>query len=141
MAKPTVKAQFIDPMLLLRTDKLPEGDDWQYELKLDGYRAIAFKSGGEVHLRSRNDNDFDKRYPAIVTALSRMPDETVLDGEVVALDPEGRPSFNALQNYASSQTPLLYYVFDVLILAGNDLRAERLARRPALLQDRVFPNV
>src|ERR1051325_4991515 len=126
MAKPKAKAQFIDPMLLLRTDKLPEGDDWQYELKLDGYRAIAFKSGGQVHLRSRNDNEFDRRYPAIVKALSRMPDETVLDGEVVALDAEGRPSFNALQNFGSSQTPILYYVFDALILAGKDFRAEPL---------------
>jgi bifunctional non-homologous end joining protein LigD len=86
MTKPKAKAEFIDPMLLVRTDKLPEGDSWQYELKLDGYRAIAFKSGGHVHLRSRNNNDFDRRYPAIVKALSRMPDETVLDGEVVALD-------------------------------------------------------
>src|SRR6516225_3582623 len=109
MGSSQTKARFIEPMLLLRTNRLPEGAAWQYELKLDGYRAIAFKSGGHVHLRSRNNNDFDRRYPAIVKALSRMPDETVLDGEVVALDAEGRPSFNALQNFASGQTPLLYY--------------------------------
>src|SRR5258706_15110035 len=64
-------------MLLLRTDKLPEGEKWRYEIKLDGFRAIAFKMGGGVHLRSRNDKDFNSKYPAIVKALSAMPDETV----------------------------------------------------------------
>jgi ATP-dependent DNA ligase len=111
-----IKATFIEPMLLLRTEKLPEGPDWLMELKLDGYRALAIKTGGQVHLRSHNDNDFGHRYPAIVKALAPMPDETVIDGEVVALDTEGRPSFNALQNFSSSGAPLHYFIFDVLIL-------------------------
>jgi bifunctional non-homologous end joining protein LigD len=81
-----VKARFIEPMLLLRTDRLPEGSAWQYELKFDGYRAIAIKNGGKVELRSRNDNDFTLRYRGIVKALASMPDETIIDGEVVALD-------------------------------------------------------
>jgi bifunctional non-homologous end joining protein LigD len=81
------KARFIEPMLLLRTEKLPEGDPWAYELKLDGYRALAFKTGGQIHLRSRNDNDFNGRYPSIVKAMEAMPEDTVIDGEVVALDP------------------------------------------------------
>ena len=55
------KAAFVEPMLLLPSSDLPDGTAWLYELKLDGYRAIAFKSGGEVHLRSRNDNDFNKK--------------------------------------------------------------------------------
>jgi bifunctional non-homologous end joining protein LigD len=63
-----VKAKFIEPMLLLRTDKLPDSPDLLYEIKLDGYRAIAFKSGGKIHLRSRNDNDFAVRYAAIAKA-------------------------------------------------------------------------
>ena len=69
-------------MLLLQTDRLPEGPYQSYELKLDGYRALAIKTGGRVKLRSRNDNDLNGRYPAIVKALSAMPDETVIDGEV-----------------------------------------------------------
>ena len=82
-----VRARFIDPMLLLRTDSLPnDGDRWEYQLKFDGYRAIAFKTGGKIHLRSRNDNDFTRRYPAVVRGLAKMPDETVIDGEIVALD-------------------------------------------------------
>jgi DNA ligase D-like protein (predicted ligase) len=138
MAAPLTKADFIDPMLLLRTDKLPEGPQWQYEVKLDGYRAIAFKSGGKVHLRSRNDKDFNTRYPAIAKALAGMPDETVIDGEVVALDASGRPSFNALQNHGSSTTPILYYMFDVMIIDGQDVMAEPLKRRRELLQTRVL---
>ena len=65
-----IKAIFTEPMLLLRTEKLPEGADWLYEIKLDGYRALAIKSGGKVELRSRNDNDFTVRYANIAKALS-----------------------------------------------------------------------
>ena len=93
---PPSLAGFIDPMLLLPAAELPESDNWLIELKLDGFRAIAFKTGGKVYLRSRNDKDFNGRYPAIIRALDGMPDETVVDGEVVALDRDGRPSFNAL---------------------------------------------
>jgi bifunctional non-homologous end joining protein LigD len=138
MAASQTKAHFIEPMLLLRTAKLPQGTNWAYEVKLDGYRAIAFKSGGRVHLRSRNNKDFNGRYPAIVKALSAMPDETVIDGEVVTLDESGRPSFNSLQNYASGKTRLLYYVFDVMIVSGRDLLSESLMSRRELLQSRVL---
>jgi len=73
-----------------------------YELKLDGYRAIAAKADGRVHLWSRNENDFAGRYPSIAKALMKLPDQTVVDGEIVALDESGKPSFNALQNYGSA---------------------------------------
>jgi ATP-dependent DNA ligase len=81
---PKAKAAFIEPMLLLRTEALPEGADWLYELKLDGYRALAIKTRGQVQLRS-NDNDFSLRSPGIVKALASLPDGTVIDGELVAL--------------------------------------------------------
>src|ERR1700684_1741927 len=100
-------------MSLLRTKRLPEGPNWAYELRLDGYRALVFKSYGVAHLRSRNNKSFDSKYPAIVQALARLPDETAIDGEVVALDESGRPSFNALQK-RSVTTQLCHYVFDVL---------------------------
>src|SRR5262245_28494449 len=108
-------------MLLLKTEKLPGGAEWLYELTLDGYRTIDFKTHVKVHLRSLNNKDFDKRDPLIVTALAGMANETIIDGEVVALDDNGRPSFHALQNLASTKTPILYYVFDVMLLEGVDV--------------------
>jgi bifunctional non-homologous end joining protein LigD len=128
-------------MLLLPADTLPEGPRWLYELKLDGYRAIAFKRNGAVHLRSRNDNDFSVRYPGVAKALSKLPDHTVIDGELVAFDSDGRPSFSALQNYGSAAAPVVYYVFDVMILAGRDVMREPLERRRALLEKKVLPNL
>jgi ATP dependent DNA ligase domain len=98
-------ASFIEPMLCLSTSSLPEREQWQYELKLDGYRALAFNTEGKVDLRSRNNKDFATRYPVIAHALQKIPDETTLDGELVAFDDSGRPSFNKLQNYGSSNVP------------------------------------
>jgi bifunctional non-homologous end joining protein LigD len=103
-----LRARFIDPMLLLKTDGLPDdAARWIYQSKVDGYRAIAFKRNGALHLRSRNDNDFSLRYPGVMQGLATLPDETVIDGEVVAFDSEGKPSFNALQNYGSAPAPVV----------------------------------
>jgi DNA ligase D-like protein (predicted ligase) len=138
-AAATTAARFFNPMLLLRTDSLPAGEQWLYELKLDGYRAVAFKRNGGVHLRSRNDKNFNGSYPAVVAALARLPDDTVIDGEIVAFDEEGRPSFNALQNNGANATPIAYYVFDVMVLAGKDVRHEPLHERRQLLEKKVLP--
>ncbi len=134
------KAEFIEPMLLVRSDTLPEGPNWAYELKLDGYRALAIKSGGNVQLRSRNDKGFSARYPGLGKALESMPDETVLDGEVVALDEAGRPSFNALQNRSRGE-PLHFFIFDLLILRGRDVMGEPLMKRRALIEKHVLPTL
>ena len=128
-------------MLLLRVEKLPAGPECNYEIKLDSYRALAIKSAGKVQLRSRNDNDFSGRYPGIVKALASMPDETVIDGEVVALDADGKPSFSTLQNYGSAGAPLYFYVFDVSILDGRNVMGEPLVKRRELLEKRVLPKL
>jgi bifunctional non-homologous end joining protein LigD len=125
----SVRARFIEPMLLLRTDRLPDGVQWMYELKLDGYRAIAVNSAGRIHLRSRNHKDFATKYPAIRAALAALPEET------------GKPSFHALQNNGSSKASLFYYVFDLLILAGRDLTNEPLSVRRQLLDRDVLPKL
>jgi bifunctional non-homologous end joining protein LigD len=135
------EAAFIPPMLLLRTHTLPDGPQWRYELKHDGYRAVAFKSAGKLFLRSRNNKDFADRYPEILEGLAKLPDETVIDGEVVALDKSGRPSFNALQNSASSARELVYYVYDVMILAGKDVMAEPFEKRRKLLEKKILPKL
>lgn len=136
-----MKAKFVDPMLLLTTDQLPAGDQWSYEIKLHGYRALAIKSGGKVQLRSRNNNDFNKRYPAIVDALVGLPDETVVDAEVVALNTNGKPSFNILQDFGSGTAPLYFYIFDLLILGGKDIMSRPLVERRQLLETRILPKL
>jgi DNA ligase D-like protein (predicted ligase) len=136
-----IKAAFIEPMLLLRTEKLPEGPDVVYELKLDGYRSLAIKTGGTVQLRSRNNKDFNSKYPAIVKALASLPDDTVIDGEIVAFDESGLPSFNTLQNYGSSTASVYYYVFDVLVLGGQNVMGQTLDRRRELLEQNILPKL
>jgi bifunctional non-homologous end joining protein LigD len=141
MPRRKLKAGFIEPMLLLRTEKLPQCIEWLYEIKLDGYRALAIKTDHKVRLRSRNDNDFNLRYPGVVKALAPLPDETVIDGEVVALDEAGKPSFNNLQNYGSSGARIFYFIFDLLVLAGRDLTGQSLTVRLELLEKRILPKL
>ena len=133
------KAAFVEPMLLLRKESLPEGPEWLIELKLDGYRALAIRTDGKVQLRSRIDNDFSARYPGIVKGLAAMPGDTVIDGEIVALDEEGKPSFNTLQNHGSAAAPVHFFIFDLLILKGRNVMAEPLTERRRLLEKHVFP--
>jgi bifunctional non-homologous end joining protein LigD len=123
---------FIEPMKALPVEKLPEGD-WLYEIKHDGYRALAFKEGKEVRLISRNNKPLN--YPQLTDALKSLPaDRVILDGEIAALDEKGRSSFQLLQDFKSSEgVPLVYYVFDLLFLGGKDLRKEPLSARRKLL--------
>jgi bifunctional non-homologous end joining protein LigD len=134
-------AHFIEPMLCLAVSDLPDGSEWEYELKLDGYRAIGLKTSGRVLLLSRNGKDFSQRFQPLTRALEALPDETVIDGEVVALDESGRPSFSLLQNYASGEYTLVFYAFDLPILAGKDLTSERLEVRRELLRTKVMPQL
>jgi len=123
---------FIEPMKALPVENLPEGD-WLYEIKFDGYRALAFKDGKDVRLISRNKKAFD--YSQLLDAIKKLPAERViLDGETAALDEKGRSSFQLLQIFKKSGgVPLVYYVFDLLFLEGKDLRREPLSARRKLL--------
>jgi DNA ligase D-like protein (predicted ligase) len=134
-------ARFVEPMQCLAVAKLPEGPDWEYEIKFDGYRALGIKSAGRVRLMSRNGNDFSARFPSVANALSKLPDDSIVDGEIVALDETGRPSFNVLQNYNHATTPLQFYAFDLLHLAGKNLRDCPLDERRELLRAKVMPRM
>jgi len=133
--------RFIEPMLLLQTGKLPEGTAWLHEVKLDGYRAIAGRSGNSILFRSRRDNDFTGKFPPIAKAFRSLPDETLVDGEVAALDERGRPSFNLLQNYQSARGSLVYFVFDLLIFKGESLLNQPLDERKAILEQQIVPKL
>lgn len=117
------------PMFCLAADNLPEGPEWQYEIKLDGYRAIGVRANAGVELWSRNKRDFSHRYTAITRALEALPLDSVIDGEIVAVNADGRPSFSSLQNFGDGAAAVLFYVFDVPILAGEEMRGQRLAIR------------
>jgi bifunctional non-homologous end joining protein LigD len=104
-------------MLATAATALPTGAEWTYEVKWDGYRVIAVKDGARVHLISRNAKDLTRDYPRVVAALAQLkPAHVVLDGELVAVDSHGKPSFQALQHRATSDLALVYYAFDLLEL-------------------------
>jgi bifunctional non-homologous end joining protein LigD len=116
------KARFIEPMQCRSVDRLPEGSDWEYELKFDGYRALALKTGSRVRLMSRNERDSAPLFPALMRALEKLPQETIIDGEIVALNAAGQPSFNLLQNYQTAAQTIVFYAFDLLMLSGKNPR-------------------
>jgi len=131
-------------MKALLVERLPEGDKWLYEVKFDGIRAIAIKNGQKIELISRTARQLTSRFPGIVKALSDLPaSQAVLDGEVVALDPQGRSSFQLLQSYemaGGTKPPLVYYIFDLLNLEGRDLASLPLHQRKVLAES-VISNV
>jgi bifunctional non-homologous end joining protein LigD len=124
---------FIEPMMALPVRELPAGD-WIYEVKLDGYRALAFKTGADVQLLSRNRKLFNDNYPVLIDSLKSLKVNYVIDGEITALDANGRSSFQLLQSYGQrKEIPLVYYAFDLLSLNGTDLRSRPLVERRKLL--------
>jgi bifunctional non-homologous end joining protein LigD len=122
------------PMLAKLSTPEEAGDDTHvYEVKYDGFRAVAALSGGQLTLWSRNGNDLSERFPTVAQALRqlRVP-EAVLDGEIVAMDPKGRSSFQLLQNQSGGE--LRFVAFDLLWLDGHDLRSRPLEQRRELLE-------
>ena len=126
------------PMLATLTDKPFDDPAWVFETKWDGFRAIAVAAPGHASLYSRNGKDISRKYPSICAALAAIKHEAVLDGELVALDQEGRSRFQLLQNAEREPTRLLYCVFDLLYLDGKDLRGKTLLERKAELA-RILP--
>jgi bifunctional non-homologous end joining protein LigD len=111
---------------------------WEYEVKWDGYRALAFRNKEKTALKSRNDKSFDQRFYPIFEALEEWEVKAVVDGEIVAVDDKGIANFNALQNWRSeADGQLLYYVFDILWLDGTNLMNLTLTERKAILQSIV----
>ncbi len=118
-------------------EKPPTDGDWSYELKFDGIRLIAVKTGKKVSLLSRNKNELAGRFPEIVEAIGNLPArECVIDGEVVALDAEGRSSFQLLQarDMEGRKSPVYFYAFDLLQLDGRSLIALPLKARKDVLE-------
>ena len=112
---------------------LPAGETWAFEIKLDGYRCIAVKRGREVKLFSRHKKVLNKRFPGIVDAFASLDGDFVLDGELVALDSKGRPSFQILQNNLSRTLPVYFYCFDLLNRDGKTLVSSPIEQRRNLL--------
>lgn len=141
----------LKPMMARLGDKPFSHPEWLFEPKLDGFRAVAFVRGGEVVLRSRNGKDLTEHFPEVVADLSTQPeDEVVLDGEIVALDEDGMPSFGLIQQRTGwlkgiktsppdGTSRIVYYVFDLPYAGGRDLQRLPLSERKALLSQKVLP--
>ena len=129
----------LSPMKATLVDEPFSKKDWIYEIKWDGYRAIAELENGSVRLYSRNQQPFNTKYPTIVEALKGIHDhDLILDGEIVALDKEGHAQFQHLQDAGNRSSEITYMVFDLLYCDGEDLRARPLLERKALLK-KVLP--
>jgi DNA ligase D-like protein (predicted ligase) len=137
---PRRKAAFIESMQCLAVTKLPSGPQWTWEIKLDGYRAEAVKAGKKVQLYSRLGNSLNVKHPYIVEPLSGLPDDTVVDGELVALGDDGRPNFHMMQKFRNASDRIHYYIFDLLILKGRDLTKLALGERRRLLKAEIGIN-
>src|SRR5258705_8711418 len=124
---------FFESMQCKPVTALPTDEKWTFEIKFDGYRCIALKRGGEVTLFSRNKKVLNKRFPKVVEALASLAGDFVLDGELVVLDPHGRPSFQLLQNNLSRMLPIYFYAFDLLNRNAELVVGLPIARRLGLL--------
>ena len=128
----------VDVQLAKLVNTVPEGEDWLYELKYDGYRIITFVEGNSVRLITRNGNDYMRRFHDVATSLIDLAGgrAVVLDGEMAVTDPSGKTDFQALQNYMKNPKTqnLTYIVFDLLALDGADLRGYPLIKRKEMLE-------
>ena len=118
---------------------LPGDEKWTFEIKFDGYRCVAVKRARDITLFSRNKKVLNRRFPGVVQALASLEGDFVLDGEMVAFDQEGQPSFQLLQSNPSREVrPVYFYAFDLLNLDGELLANRPIERRRELL-DSIAP--
>lgn len=127
----------VRPMLCTLLKKPFDDPDYVFEIKWDGYRLIAYKDSRTLKLSSRGGQDYTKKYPPIARALEKFPHDVVLDGEAIVLNAEGKPDFDALQNFNGQKSGVLFYVFDILWLDGRNLMKLPLLERKAILKDIV----
>src|SRR5450631_68032 len=128
------------PMLATLTDKPFDHPDWMFEIKWDGYRAMAILNGSAVSLLSRNEKSFSEKFYPISKSLVQWNLHAVLDGEIVVINENGTPNFGALQNWRSdADGELIYYIFDIIWLEGHDLRGLPLWERKKILKNIKLP--
>ena len=139
-ALPSAKVRFVEPMNALAVQTLPQGQEWLYEVKFDGYRCLAGRDANGVALWSRRENLFTKQFPNITQACERLPPNTVVDGEIVALDEKGKVSFNLLQHHRSKAQAFVFYAFDVLIYRGRSVLTVPLYFRREVLH-KIFEDI
>lgn len=138
--KKSVLPKRLKPMLASAIDEPFNDADWQFEIKWDGYRALAYRENGKVDLRSRNNLSFCRKFPQLAEAFRQWPVNVVVDGEIVILSPEGKADFGALQAWQDAPVgELIFFAFDLLWVAGIDLRKEPLSVRRDVLR-RIIPD-
>ena len=126
---------YIKPMLAKLHNQPFDDPGWIYEIKWDGYRAVAEINKKDIRLYSRNGISFKERYPAVYEALKKIKVDVVLDGEIVAFDKKGKPRFQLIQQYAQNPgVPICYYVFDCLYVNGKSIENKPLVERKKILE-------
>ncbi|WP_129715841.1 DNA ligase D [Pedobacter sp. SYP-B3415] len=139
LLKDSVKQAFytkVSPMLATLVNAAFDDAGWLYEVKWDGYRAVAFKKGRQLEVKSRNDKSFNEKFYPVYEAMKDWNEDVIVDGEIVVVGEDGKANFGALQNWRSeADGSLLYYLFDVLWYKGHDLRSLPLVTRKAILNE------
>ena len=142
-AKQAAMPDRVEPMLATLASAVPEGGEWGYEIKWDGYRGLCFVAGGKVRIESRNGHLLNRQFPEL-EQVAISADTAIIDGEIVAYDAEGRPSFSLMQQRtgfvareARDRAPVSLVAFDLLYLNGYDLRDVVLSERSKLLRSVV----
>jgi bifunctional non-homologous end joining protein LigD len=128
---------FVEPMKAKLVGSMPTGD-WIYEIKFDGYRALALRGGSEMRILSRNQKDLGSKFPEVKKSIAALNiQDAIIDGEIVALDEKGRTSFQLLQGLDMGQKkpPIVFYAFDLLRLNGKDLQRLPIEERKAKLEE------